>query len=135
MLSATVPNTMELADWVGSTKKRKVYVISTLKRPVPLMHYIYTGCGGKSKDDIFLLVDGNGKFMQENYIKAVERKKEMQSKSKGGQCGRTSKNFVSTKQDQNMWIGLIDFLKRNNKMPVVAFTLSRNRCDINLQVL
>ncbi|XP_067618075.1 superkiller complex protein 2 [Eurosta solidaginis] len=134
MLSATVPNTMELADWVGSTKKRKVYVISTLKRPVPLMHYLYTGCGGKSKDDIFLLVDADGKFLQQNYEKAVERKKEMQSKSKAGQGGG-GKIFVSAKQDQNMWIGLIDFLKRNEKMPVVAFTLSRNRCDINLQTL
>ena len=32
MLSATVPNTMEFADWVGRTKKKKIYVISTLKR-------------------------------------------------------------------------------------------------------
>ncbi|XP_053945206.1 SKI2 subunit of superkiller complex protein [Anastrepha ludens] len=136
MLSATVPNTLELADWVGSTKKRKVYVISTLKRPVPLMHYLYTGCGGKSKDDIYLLVDADGNYLQKNYERAVERKKEMQSKSKGGQSGGPpAKNFVSAKQDQNMWIGLIDFLKRNQKMPVVAFTLSRNRCDINLQAL
>lgn len=43
MLSATVPNTMELAEWVGTTKQQKVYVISTLKRPVPLVHYLYTG--------------------------------------------------------------------------------------------
>lgn len=43
MLSATVPNTMELAEWVGNTKQQKVYVISTLKRPVPLVHYLYTG--------------------------------------------------------------------------------------------
>ena len=34
MLSATVPNTFEFADWVGRTKKKPVYVISTLKRPV-----------------------------------------------------------------------------------------------------
>ncbi|XP_030563898.1 helicase SKI2W [Drosophila novamexicana] len=131
MLSATVPNTMELADWVGSTKKRKVYVISTLKRPVPLMHYLYTGAGGKSRDDIFLLVDAQGKFLQGNYEKAVERKKEMQSKSKAG----GPKKYVSSKQDQCTWIGLIDFLKRNNKMPVVAFTLSRNRCDANVASL
>ncbi|EDV94990.1 helicase SKI2W [Drosophila grimshawi] len=131
MLSATVPNTMELADWVGSTKKRKVYVISTLKRPVPLMHYLYTGAGGKSRDDIFLLVDAQGKYLQGNYEKAVERKKEMQGKSKGG----GPKNYVSGKQDQSTWIGMIDFLKRNNKMPVVAFTLSRNRCDANVAAL
>uniref|UniRef100_A0A1I8PA25 Helicase SKI2W n=1 Tax=Stomoxys calcitrans TaxID=35570 RepID=A0A1I8PA25_STOCA len=136
MLSATVPNTMELADWVGSTKKRKVYVISTLKRPVPLMHYLYTGSGGKSKDDRFLLVDEQGRFLQDNYEKAVEKKKAAQSKTKQGGGGSGPKHQTSTpKQDQNTWIGLIDFLKRNDLMPVVAFTLSRNRCDMNAQAL
>ncbi len=33
MLSATVPNIMDFADWVGRTKRKKIYVISTLKRP------------------------------------------------------------------------------------------------------
>ncbi|XP_075148294.1 superkiller complex helicase subunit twister [Haematobia irritans] len=135
MLSATVPNTMELADWVGSTKKRKVYVISTLKRPVPLLHYLYTGSGGKSKDDCFVLVDDQGRFLQQNYEKAVEKKNAAQSKSK--QAGATGpRNQMTThKQDQNTWIGLIDFLKRNDLMPVVAFTFSRNRCDRNAQAL
>lgn len=31
MLSATVPNTLEFANWVGKTKKKKVYVMSTAK--------------------------------------------------------------------------------------------------------
>ncbi|KAM8707202.1 hypothetical protein ACLKA7_011319 [Drosophila subpalustris] len=136
MLSATVPNTMELADWVGSTKKRKVYVISTLKRPVPLMHYLYTGAGGKSRDDIFLLVDAQGKYLQGNYERAVERKKEMSSaKTGGGGGGGASSNYVNSKQEQYIWTGMIDFLKRNQKMPVVAFTLSRNRCDANVMAL
>lgn len=43
MLSATVPNTLEFANWVGKTKKKRVYVVSTPKRPVPLEHYLYTG--------------------------------------------------------------------------------------------
>jgi antiviral helicase SKI2 len=29
MLSATVPNTAEFADWVGRTKKKNIYVMST----------------------------------------------------------------------------------------------------------
>lgn len=41
MLSATVPNAMDFADWVGRTKKRKIYVQITQKRPVPLEHNIY----------------------------------------------------------------------------------------------
>lgn len=68
MLSATVPNTMEFANWVGQTKKRKVFVCSTFKRPIPLMHYLYTGCGGKSKNDIFLLVDGQNEFSMKGNI-------------------------------------------------------------------
>lgn len=65
MLSATVPNPLEFAHWVGQIKKRKMYVISTIKRPVPLQHYLYTGYDKKSKDQIFLLVDKDGNFRRE----------------------------------------------------------------------
>ena len=41
LLSATVPNTYEFASWVGRTKKKNIYVISTPKRPVPLEHFIW----------------------------------------------------------------------------------------------
>lgn len=39
MLSATVPNFKEFADWVGRTKKKLIYVQMTEKRPVPLQHF------------------------------------------------------------------------------------------------
>ena len=39
-LSATTPNTIEFSDWIGRTKRRKVFVISTTKRPVPLQHFL-----------------------------------------------------------------------------------------------
>lgn len=145
MLSATVPNTMEFANWVGQTKKRKVYVISTLKRPVPLMHYLYTGSGGKSKNDIFLIVNGSQEFSMKGYRDAVASKEKdtkpvanaKDSRSRGG--GGTNKSFrpnvLNPKQEQNLWVGLIDHLDKNKKLPVVAFTLSRNRCDRNLQAL
>jgi antiviral helicase SKI2 len=64
MLSATIPNTLEFANWVGATKKKKVFVVSTLKRPVPLQHYLYTASGGKSKHELFLIVDETGKFIE-----------------------------------------------------------------------
>lgn len=41
MLSATVPNYMNFANWVGRTKQRKIYVQKTNYRPVPLEHSIY----------------------------------------------------------------------------------------------
>lgn len=62
MLSATVPNTLEFANWVGQTKKRKMYVITTPKRPVPLEHYLYVGSGGKHKQKRFLILDADSRF-------------------------------------------------------------------------
>lgn len=40
-LSATVPNVLEFADWVGRVKNRVVRVTGTTKRPVPLEHKLY----------------------------------------------------------------------------------------------
>ena len=41
MLSATVPNAMDFAEWVGRTKQRKIYVLRTDLRPIPLEHSLY----------------------------------------------------------------------------------------------
>ena len=41
LLSATVPNVMEFADWVGRTKRKRLYVTGTTRRPVPLEHSLY----------------------------------------------------------------------------------------------
>ncbi|KAJ5776932.1 hypothetical protein N7520_000178 [Penicillium odoratum] len=64
LLSATVPNTHEFASWVGRTKKKDIYVISTPKRPVPLEHYLW---GGKDK---FKIVDSNKRFLEAGWKKA-----------------------------------------------------------------
>ncbi|KAJ9600504.1 hypothetical protein L9F63_009194 [Diploptera punctata] len=132
MLSATVPNTMEFANWVGGTKKKKVYVISTLKRPIPLQHFLYTGSGGKSKDERFLIVDKDGKSFNANgYLEACKAKQSRQSNQKASFGPKQGRQHLTPKQETTMWVGFIDHLKRNDKLPVIAFTLSRNRCDQN----
>ena len=57
-------------------------MISTLKRPVPLEHYLYTGTDGKSKDEIFLLQDASGKFLETGHRKAEMAKKARERKNK-----------------------------------------------------
>uniref|UniRef100_A0A6E8V3K2 Helicase SKI2W n=1 Tax=Anopheles coluzzii TaxID=1518534 RepID=A0A6E8V3K2_ANOCL len=131
MLSATVPNTIEFANWVGKTKKKRVWVVSTAKRPVPLEHYLYTGFGGKSKDDSFLIVNAQSQFVQDGYRRAKESYEAKQAKS----TGRRTNGPYSQRQEQTLWVGLIDHLQKKEKLPVVAFTLSRNRCDNNAEAL
>jgi antiviral helicase SKI2 len=64
LLSATVPNTYEFASWVGRTKKKDIYVISTPKRPVPLEHYLWAG---KSMHKI---VSADKKFLEGGWKEA-----------------------------------------------------------------
>ena len=54
MLSATVPNYMEFAQWVGDIKETKVYVQNTLKRVVPLQHTLFIDW-----DNVYMVKDKN----------------------------------------------------------------------------
>lgn len=55
-LSATTPNTLEFSDWIGRTKRRKVYVTGTAKRPVPLQHFLF------HRDEVQPLTSAGGPF-------------------------------------------------------------------------
>ncbi len=61
LLSATVPNTYEFASWVGRTKKKDIYVISTPKRPIPLEHYLWANKG------IHKIVDERKTFLEKGW--------------------------------------------------------------------
>lgn len=61
LLSATIPNTYEFASWVGRTKKKNIYVISTSKRPVPLEHYLW------AEKDMHKIVDSDRKFIEKGW--------------------------------------------------------------------
>lgn len=64
LLSATVPNTYEFASWVGRTKKKNIYVISTPKRPVPLEHYLWANKG------MYKIVTADKKFLESGWKEA-----------------------------------------------------------------
>lgn len=42
-------------------------MISTMKRPVPLEHFLYTGNSTKTQKEMFLLVDSVGNFQTKGY--------------------------------------------------------------------
>lgn len=89
LLSATVPNAIELADWIGRIKQKSIYVISTTKRPVALEHMLYLGKIGASKeqkallkakekpqavelpDQAVLILDSSNQFKSKNYLQVM----------------------------------------------------------------
>lgn len=66
LLSATVPNTFEFASWVGRTKQKDIYVISTPKRPTPLEIFIW------GKKNLYKAIDANGVFIELEFKKYKE---------------------------------------------------------------
>ena len=48
---------------IRRTQRKKMYVISTVKRPVPLVHYLYTGTSRQSSDQLYQLVGADHKFL------------------------------------------------------------------------
>ncbi|ULT95328.1 hypothetical protein L3Y34_004213 [Caenorhabditis briggsae] len=152
MLSATVPNCVEFADWVGRIKNRKINVISTDKRPVPLEHFLYTGQDGKTQRDLFKIIDRDGQFILKGYNDAKDSKTKSNEKEKaGGSGGRGGsrggggmkrgggnsgggKNWPG-KNDKNIYLNLINFMKCADQLPMVIFVFSRKRCDDNAQML
>lgn len=114
MLSATVPNAMEFAKWVGATKGKPVYVVHTAKRPVPLSHHIFV------KGEVFKLFDSSqSRFMDANYRRAVTYHKE-HTKNTSAHQG------VSR---HHAWMQIIKFLRKRDLDPVIFFCFSKKKCD------
>ncbi|XP_021511553.1 superkiller complex protein 2 [Meriones unguiculatus] len=129
LLSATVPNALEFADWIGRLKRRQIYVISTVARPVPLEHYLFTGNSPKTQGELFLLLDSRGAFHTKGYYAAVEAKKERTSKHAQTFGAKQPTHQGGPGQDRGVYLSLLASLRARAQLPVVVFTFSRGRCD------
>ena len=180
LLSATVPNTYEFASWVGRTKRKDIFVISTSKRPVPLEHYLW---GGK---DMYKIVDPNKRFIESGWKEANaaisgrdSSKPQPQAngaadprgganaragrgqaqrgaqqprgnQQRGGpQRGRANPNRgtgniartgrgggrTTAAQDRNVWVHLVQHLKKKDLLPTCIFVFSKKRCEENADSL
>ena len=182
LLSATVPNTYEFASWVGRTKKKNVYVISTPRRPVPLEHYLW------ADKAMYKIVDADKKFLEKGWKEAnlvMSGRDKIQAANQangsaqgsgqagsrgqqqrganqrgapnrgGGQRGggqqrgrgptqrgigniaRTGRGGMRTSaaQDRNVWVHLVQHLRKHDLLPACIFVFSKKRCEQNADAL
>lgn len=188
LLSATVPNTYEFASWVGRTKKKDIYVISTPKRPVPLEHYLW------ADKKMFKIVDANKTFIERGWKnandalsgrdkiiaaeqKAKEKEEAAAGAGRGGRGGRGQQNQrggggqrggasqrggpgqrggrgqpatrgqgniartgrgggrTTAAQDRNIWVHLVQHLRKEELLPCCIFVFSKKRCEENADAL
>ncbi|KAL8671778.1 MAG: hypothetical protein Q9168_003725 [Polycauliona sp. 1 TL-2023] len=175
LLSATVPNTYEFASWVGRTKKKNVYVISTPKRPVPLEHFLW------ADKAMHKIVDANKRFLDQGWkeaniamsgrdnVKTANPSENAatgrggtntrgqgrgqtqrggapkpggqrgrgQPQRGGGNIARTGRGGGRTTaaQDRNVWVHLVQHLRKHELLPACIFVFSKNRCEQNADAL
>ncbi|KAG7391848.1 Helicase SKI2W [Phytophthora boehmeriae] len=131
-LSATTPNHLEFSDWIGRTKKQKIHVISTYKRPVPLQHFLYAG------KELIKLYDATTGYLP-NAHGAAKAKLAPASDKAGGRGGRAvsrgggssanARSIRTSGGDTGEWTKLITSLKDKALLPVVVFAFSKRLCE------
>lgn len=138
MLSATAPNALEFASWVGKTKDRKVAVISTNTRPVPLQHYWLQNNSDNNCHDVLLLKQ-DGHFLANNFYdmrKNIPSPKTHKSKkAKDNSAAKDPNNKgkhnkkTSGKNKKSVWTPMVNFLRDHDRLPAVVFCFSKKKCE------
>lgn len=130
-LSATTPNTLEFADWIGRTKRKPVHIVKTDYRPVPLSHHLWTG------QKLHKIMEGKSGFMENGYAEAANAlrpalskdpaKKGTSQKNKPmGKPATGSKQLAWQAQGSKQnWMSLIRYLDREMLTPTVVFSFSK----------
>lgn len=144
-LSATSPNSVEFAGWVGRIKQQKVYVVFTEKRPIPLEHWIWAP--GKQGEHLFKVLDAKKQFLKDGYLKAKNALKQVDEDETAKNKRGTGANPASKKQqkqqaqaapkrkgfnpntDRQNWLNLVKDLEQQELLPAVVFAFSKKMCD------
>jgi len=132
LLSATVPNVVKFAEWLGRIRKKPTVVITTVKRPVPLEHYLYTGSNPKTIDQRYKFIDSTSEFVIDGYKRALDAMKDSAKHLKGA---KGHNFYANPQQDKNIYVTLVRHLEKLSLLPVICFTFSRRRCDSNARML
>ncbi|KEG12808.1 putative RNA helicase [Trypanosoma grayi] len=138
-LSATIPNAREFADWVESIHPgTKVHVIHTDYRPVPLQHYLYP-CGA---DGIFLIVDEQSKFREDNFRRAMSSMGAVDGAAGGAGGGEATKAGGLTRGKQKTSrkgtqpiMEIIKLAMNRNMYPIIVFSFAKAECERNALAL
>nr|CCA16860.1 mCG15924 putative [Albugo laibachii Nc14] len=141
-LSATTPNHLEFSDWIGRIKQKKIHVVSTLHRPIPLQHHIYTN------KKFFKILDGEHAkegFNLKEYKAAQgllrgetpndNKQKDAKRSNRGGQPSRSVHSSRASSGDSSDWTKFINVLQTKSLLPAVVFAFSKRVCQESAEKL
>jgi len=111
-LSGTLPNSIELAEFIGRTNRTETRIIGAKKRPISLDYYIHTG--EEYKDTQFHKVyNSEERVVDEDMWEEVQTHKQLE--------------YVSVNQTKTKLLDLVEDLRTDEKLPamIVGFSCKR----------
>ena len=123
-LSATIGNVTDLADWFSSLSQRPCHVVSTLHRPVPLLHYVFDA----AQRTLVKVKDAQDRVLMTNVL--VLREAEDASKAKPVASSEHSTSAPKrTKKAGGDLLSLLSLCIVREWTPVIVFSFSRRDCE------
>lgn len=130
-LSATIPNSMEFAEWICQTHEQPCHVVYTDFRPTPLQHYLFPA----GSEGIYLVVDERANFREDNFQKAMAALAAGQGEDSGSADAGKGRKGGKTRKGGAMKGGVSDIYKivklimNRNLNPVIIFAFSKRECE------
>ena len=130
LLSATIDRVVRFAEWIEEVKGREVWICSTGKRVVPLIHYTYLTANaadlkGLDKDDRDfvngfidtpkIIKTPDGLFVERNIVETFRATKMI------GGADSVKRSTVIHR--------VVTYLKENEMLPAICFVFSRKRAN------
>ncbi|OCF59139.1 ATP-dependent RNA helicase DOB1 [Kwoniella mangroviensis CBS 10435] len=130
-LSATIPNSMEFAEWITSTHEQPCHVVYTDFRPTPLQHYLFPA----GSEGIYLVVDERSNFREDNFQKAMaalaagQGEDSADPNSGKGRKGNKTRKGGAMKGEKSDIYKIVTLIMRRNLNPVIIFAFSKRECE------
>jgi len=113
MLSATINNVENFAQWISSIRKKKLSLVKSNKRIVPLSYYIYV-------DELFKISDSTDMFDDKVFFEARTKYDKLQ---------RERRLHHKSDLDPSYFNKVVKFLIKHDLLQSIFFSFSRNNCE------
>ena len=113
MLSATINNVEHFAQWISSIREKKLSLVKSNKRIVPLSYYMYV-------DELFKISDSTDMFDDKIFF---------DSRTKYDKMQKERKLHHKSDLDPSYFNKVVKFLIKNDLLQSIFFSFSRNNCE------
>jgi superfamily II RNA helicase len=143
MLSATMPSAAALAGWIAKLHQRRVHLLETTYRIVPLVHGMLTPCTDEGAHGyrVMRLLNEKGEWNSSAYTgwlrdkKAIEdaavlHKKAVDARRRDGYAGGPIREGKVRVEDPiHKLRRTVTWLEATKQLPALFFTFSRKSCE------